>query len=208
MQFDLALHSPQARLLSVEKGGLLDSHIRESFWRSPEIRDNVAVGAINVALAPESARQSEQFAVVSIGFTGDVIGCSAALQIENLVFVDAEGRGALAQVEPIHLDLEALVQPSRDRLLQNYPNPFNPETWIPFQLAREANVQIQVYDASGRLVRTLDVGHRPAGLYAGRSRAAYWDGANDIGERVASGVYFYAIQAGDYHDVRRMVILK
>jgi hypothetical protein len=88
------------------------------------------------------------------------------------------------------------------------PNPFNPDTWIPFKLAADANVEIEIYDVTGRLVRRLDLGYRPAGSYWDRSRSAYWDGRNEAGESVASGIYFYRMTAGDFSAIRRMVILK
>ena len=83
------------------------------------------------------------------------------------------------------------MRPRETALLSNYPNPFNPETWIPYQLAESTDVSISVYSADGQLVRTLALGHQPVGLYESRSRAAYWDGRNTLGESVASGVYFY-----------------
>ena len=91
-----------------------------------------------------------------------------------------------------------LLIPEKTALLANYPNPFNPETWIPYQLATAADVQIRIYATNGILVRNLDVGHQPAGIYQQRSRAAYWDGRNQLGEPVASGVYFYTFTAGDF----------
>ena len=90
------------------------------------------------------------------------------------------------------------VPPDKTALLPNYPNPFNPETWIPYQLAEAAEVTFHIYAANGVLVRTLDFGHQPAGIYQYRSRAAYWDGKNEVGEPVASGVYFYTLTAGDF----------
>ena len=93
-------------------------------------------------------------------------------------------------------------------LAQNYPNPFNPETWIPYQLSDPTDVFIQIYDNSGRLVRTLEVGLKEAGVYQTRSRAAYWNGKNEMGERVASGIYFYTLQTPEFSTTRRMVILK
>jgi hypothetical protein len=98
--------------------------------------------------------------------------------------------------------------PAVTTALPNFPNPFNPETWIPFDLAERSDVVVRVYGIGGALVRTLDLGRLPAGSYADRSRAAYWDGRNDAGEPVAGGVYHYEIRAGDYRATRRMVILK
>ena len=98
--------------------------------------------------------------------------------------------------------------PKETVLLANYPNPFNPETWIPYRLAEDAFVTLTIYDRSGQVVRTLDVGYQVAGVYERRSKAIYWDGGNEVGEPVASGVYFYHLSAGDYSATRKMVILK
>ena len=98
--------------------------------------------------------------------------------------------------------------PAKTQLLRNYPNPFNPETWIPYRLAEDAFVVLTIYDGSGRVVRTLDVGHQTAGVYESRSKAVYWDGRNEVGEQVASGLYFYTLTAGDFSATRKTVILK
>ncbi|MBM3239149.1 T9SS type A sorting domain-containing protein [Candidatus Poribacteria bacterium] len=98
--------------------------------------------------------------------------------------------------------------PKYSKLLQNWPNPFNPETWIPFQLSKDADVTLTIYDIQGRLVRRLDVGYIPAGIYSTKHNAIYWNGTNDSGERVSSGIYFYHIQAGKFSASRKMVILK
>ena len=100
------------------------------------------------------------------------------------------------------------ILPETTVLLANYPNPFNPETWIPYQLANASTVQITIYDTKGIIVRTLDLGHQAAGYYTHRSSAAYWDGRNDLGEPVASGVYFYQLQTDNNSHLRKMVILK
>ena len=100
------------------------------------------------------------------------------------------------------------LTPTETELLANYPNPFNPETWIPYRLAEDAFVTLTIYDGAGQVVRTIDVGHRTAAAYENRSQAIYWDGKNEIGEQVASGVYFYTLSAGDYSATRKMVILK
>ena len=94
------------------------------------------------------------------------------------------------------------------RLLPNYPNPFNPETWIPYQLADAADVSIKIYDVGGRLVRTIPIGFKPVGYYLTRQRAAYWDGRNETGESVSSGVYFLQFLAGDFTTSQRVVIVK
>ena len=106
------------------------------------------------------------------------------------------------------LQSPAGTAPEETNLLSNYPNPFNPETWIPYQLATDTNVQILIYDTRGTIVRRLELGYQPRGYYTGRSRAAYWDGRNGLGEPVASGIYFYQLQADEVSLMRKMVIRK
>ena len=104
--------------------------------------------------------------------------------------------------------LLALLIPKETALLANYPNPFNPETWIPYELANSADVSVRIYSVNGSLVRRLSLGHQATGMYQSRSRAAYWDGKNEFGESVASGVYFYTLIAGDFTATRKMLIRK
>ena len=103
--------------------------------------------------------------------------------------------------------LIALI-PKETTLLANYPNPFNPETWIPYQLSKPAEVTLHIYSVNGALVRTLALGYQPAGIYQTRSRATYWDGRNSLGETVASGIYFYTLTAGNFTATRKMLIMK
>jgi flagellar hook assembly protein FlgD len=91
---------------------------------------------------------------------------------------------------------------------QNFPNPFNPETWIPYQLKDESEVTVQIYDISGRLVRTMNLGHQSPGVYVTRKEAAHWDGRNNAGELMASGLYFYTLKTKSYTQTKRMLLLK
>jgi hypothetical protein len=100
------------------------------------------------------------------------------------------------------------VEPERNLLLQNYPNPFNPETWIPFKLKNEGNVKVRIFSLSGELVRELDLGYKPVGVYISPNKAAYWDGKDHHGVSVASGVYIYSINAAEFQAVRKMIIKK
>ena len=104
--------------------------------------------------------------------------------------------------------LLASLTPKETALLPNYPNPFNPETWIPYQLAAPADVTVSIHAADGKLVRTLALGHQLVGIYESRSRAAYWDGCNELSEPVASGVYFYTLTAGEFTATRKLSIKK
>ena len=98
--------------------------------------------------------------------------------------------------------------PEETALLSNYPNPFNPETWIPYQLSKSAGVSITIYGMQGTVIRKLELGQKPAGYYIDRKRAAYWDGRNALGEKVAAGVYFITFKAGDYTATRKILIRK
>ena len=121
-----------------------------------------------------------------------------------------EDDGSLAFKEGIE-NLQALLAsliPEETALFANYPNPFNPETWIPYQLAESADVTLTIYDMKGEMVRRLALGHQAAGMYQSRSRAAYWDGRNQLGEPLASGLYFYTLMAGEFTATRRLLILK
>lgn len=136
-------------------------------------------------LTPEAVRQAIEF--LHIADDGSVVYRDAiAILRELLVF----------------------ITPENTQLLANYPNPFNPETWIPYQLSGPATVTVSIYDMKGALIRILTIGHQPAGYYANRSRAAYWDGRNNLGEPVASGVYFYTLTAGDFTATRKLLIRK
>jgi len=98
--------------------------------------------------------------------------------------------------------------PLETKLYPNYPNPFNPETWIPYQLAEDTEVKIRVYDVSGHLVRTVFSGHQAVGYYLSRNQAAYWDGRNEVGERVAGGVYIYELKTDTFQQTGRFVLIK
>ncbi len=104
--------------------------------------------------------------------------------------------------------LLTLLLPEETALLPNYPNPFNPETWMPYQLAKDAEVNIYIHASNGQLIRTLQLGHKIAGIYNNPDRAAHWDGKNEIGEPVASGIYYYTLTVGSLTETRRMVIRK
>ena len=98
--------------------------------------------------------------------------------------------------------------PTKTVLLPNYPNPFNPETWIPYQLSKSAQVTLTIYNVKGERVRQFALGHQSAGSYRSKSRAIHWDGRNQFGEKVATGVYFYQFTAGSFTATRRMLIIK
>ena len=154
---------------------------------------------------------------VAQGIAGSPAAPAAGAKSVDAAMIEAwiaharlEDDGSLAFKQGIEnlQNLLASLIPEETALLHNYPNPFNPETWIPYQLAHAADVTLTIYDTKGVLVRQLDLGYQQAGYYTDRTRAAYWDGRNHLGEAVGSGVYFYHLRAGDYSTIRKMVILK
>ena len=126
----------------------------------------------------------------------------------DMAYAQNDGSVIFAQGIAMLERLLALIIPDKTVLRANYPNPFNPETWIPYHLASETEVRISIYDLRGVLVRQFNLGHQKEGYYTNRRKAAYWDGRNEIGEPVSSGIYFYTLTTDDYTGTRRMVILK
>ena len=126
----------------------------------------------------------------------------------DMTHAQNDGSVTFAQGIAMLEKLLALMIPDKTVLRANYPNPFNPETWIPYHLANDTEVQIGIYDIQGVLVRQFNLGYQKAGYYTDRTKAVYWDGRNEIGEPVASGVYFYTLTTDDYTGTRRMVIIK
>ena len=140
----------------------------------------------------------------------EIEGIDAATIAAWIAQARLEDDGSLAFKQGLEMleKLLASLVPEETALLVNYPNPFNPETWIPYQLAIPAAVALTIYDMNGQVVRRLAVGHQRAGIYRTRSRAVYWDGRNQLGESVASGLYFYTLTADNFTATRRMLILK
>ena len=126
----------------------------------------------------------------------------------SLEIIRADGGTDVSGGAPPSVNNHTPQAPDETALFSNYPNPFNPETWIPYHLSNPSQVVITIYDTRGSVIRRLDLGHQREGYYTSRSRAAYWDGRNDMGERVASGMYFYQLEADNISLLRKMVILK
>ena len=198
------------RLLAVvgfEKGDILGEG---SFALDPQMMpgriSNIA--ATQVGDLDSSSLGKSTMVKISFRLKGDLDLALKSVGVHQVVIADQQLRPVPVEVDPsISTDL-ALVVEEKFSLGQNYPNPFNPETWIPYQLATSEEVLVRIYDASGHLVRQVDVGFRNAGSYTSRSTAVYWDGRNEFGEQVASGVYYYTIHAGDFSDTSKMLLLK
>jgi len=134
-------------------------------------------------------------------------GLTAGDHTFSIVGEDMAGNTFASVRRRIHIPAWAVI-PDSSQLLQNYPNPFNPETWIPYRLSESAHVRLSIYNISGRLIRTLELGSQKPGTYTGKERAIYWDGRDENGEAVSSGVYFYHLSAGTFAAVRKMVVTR
>ena len=180
------------------------------------IDDNDLVSLIPILTGMKNLRK------LNLGFNSirDATPLTALVNLKSLTLwanpvTDASLRQLKLQnpgLEILGVDIPAApaapVLPDETALLPNYPNPFNPETWIPYQLAKDADVTVTIYDVRGGVVRRLALGHQAAGFYYGRGRAVHWDGRNALGEKVASGLYFYTFTAGDFTATQKLLIRK
>ena len=159
--------------------------------------------------------------ILVAGALGQTLAAPSLHPVSLAMFTTTDIQGWLAQAHGLDLtdprlqsgirfleQLLSVLVPKETVLLPNYPNPFNPETWIPYRLAEDAFVTVTIYDQRGRVVRRLNIGPQTAAVYESRSKAIYWDGRNEVGDRVASGIYFYTLIAGDFSATRKMLILK
>ena len=135
---------------------------------------------------------------------GNRVAALSSLRFDEVILSNPSG----GRISVSSKSLKPIEKSFHFELSQNYPNPFNPETWIPYHLSAASQVEISIYNSTGKLVRRLEVGWQPAGNYQNKDQAAYWDGKNKFGESVASGVYFYTIRAGKYSDTRKMLLMK
>ena len=207
---EVELHaSPDVRIQGIQFNAtyasdavLHTTHMPGAIYQLPSVAGKgILRRVVGIAGAGSSLSDSEQVAMLVFQqHTG-----SLDLALHDIRLVGREG-GVL------HLPtLRLRENDSRSftfQLLPNYPNPFNPETWIPYELPKQLPVYLRIYDITGRQIRSMDIGSQPAGHYETRERAIHWDGANDSGEAVASGVYLYQLRAGQHVQQRRMIILK
>ncbi len=186
-------------------------HGRVYVWR---VNDGVLLDTLYTVPPPEATlldRQGESsYRINDVAFSDNghyiaaATGKSYAITSRSAyLFIWSQDTTAAPTTTP-----QAETPIAETTLLPNFPNPFNPETWIPYQLAKSSEVTVSIHAADGKLVRTLELGQMPAGAYQDKDRAAYWDGKNEQGESVASGVYFYTLKAGDFSATKKMLIRK
>ena len=190
--------------VTTEDKRMVEEAIMERYQLA-DVDGNGKVDTHDVDIIEEILDGKEPFKVGIINAEADLNGDDEVTAEDKRIVEEAIRHLGAA---PAPASIQVSLPRQETTLLPNYPNPFNPETWIPYQLATPADVSITIYAADGKLVRSLDLGHQSVGMYQHRNRAAHWDGKNDIGESVASGVYFYTFKAGDFSATRKMLILK
>ena len=197
--FQLDLSYEGLELVSFELGDLLG----EAYLREPELSPGRVIGLASVSIG--GALPKAEGSLVRFNFK--LKSREARFRVLRLKLADPTGRPIRAEHRP-EFKLEELLVPRATALLQNYPNPFNGETWLPFKLGEEGEVVFEIYDLKGRLIRRLDLGRLGPGCYLSKGRAARWDGRDELGVEVASGVYFCKARLGSMTFVRKLILLK
>jgi len=218
-QTDIVFDPAVLKANSVAEGDYLKQNDGETFFQEGSIENGDGkITDIQALQLSKGASMSRHGTLLSIDFTVLKDG-ESRLGVENFLAGDRRGEKMKLHVPLPEMTIVVGVPPASPMwktdvipevtaLLANYPNPFNPETYIPYQLSETAAVILKIYTADGRFIRKLDLGVQAPGIYTNRSRAAYWDGKNAVGESVASGVYFYTFTAGDFTATRKMLIRK
>jgi hypothetical protein len=174
---------------------------------------NILPDSILISLAVLSGSFDGPGKILGIILTAGGHVTTAQVSIERSSLHNSEGEeiphrtiGAEIEIDcPTSADGEdeGSQKPSAYALGQNYPNPYNPLTQISFQLSQAGVVSLRIYNVQGQLVRTLVNEYKSAGTYS-----ISWNGKNDLGMEVSSGIYFYRIQAGNFTETKRMVLIK
>jgi hypothetical protein len=191
----------------VEKTSAVDKSGNEAADKIPPPVEKLLIGQKE---SPEPEKERPEPKVVDNlpkppkGTVGPAVVEHAEAQLDR----DNLQQQRIAEVESPKFQNQQDVLPSCPQLYQNYPNPFNPETWIPYSLSKESNVIIKIYNIDGQMIRMLDLGHKLPAFYVKQGQAAYWDGQDNRGDNVVSGVYFYVFQAGNFTAIRKMLLIR
>jgi sugar lactone lactonase YvrE len=179
----------------------------------------VADGGVNAVFRVDPVTGDRTIVSNATTGSGPALGSPGAITVaaDGGLLVVSDGIAGVFRIDPVTGDRMfvsggttavkdnsgRLEIPQDYALSQNYPNPFNPSTVISFQLPVSNEVELAVYNSSGQIVRTLSQGQMASGTHS-----VAWDGTNDTGARVASGVYLYALKAGEVTLQRKLVLMK
>ena len=206
-QFDLGFDPTALELLTVTASPLLKQDGTHTYWTVSE--QDAFISAIHVRKSAKRGIDANGTLATIVFRVKDIASSKDnPLRLTNTKLADSNAQLIPINIRGINLSLRLLFIPEKSLLAQNYPNPFNPETWIPYQLAKDTTVTISIYNTKGQLIRMLHPGNKEAGIYMTKARAAYWNGKDSFGQSVASGVYYYFLRAGEFTATRKMVILK
>ena len=163
------------------------------------------VGAVEAAVDAGAALRLNEVAFCpgggQVSFTDPVVGIAPGASLRYSYGLTRDGR-EVARSGEITIAY-AGATPAAFALRQNYPNPFNPVTTIVFDLPRPGAVTLRIYDLNGRLIRTLVDGELPAATHQRQ-----WDGTNDQGRPVPSGMYYCGLESPSSLAMRKMTLLK
>ena len=198
--------APQVSHISPADGAVLDTSLPEFVVRVTDNGSGVNLSSLSLLIDGQTVKTNKKYRDELVVLTLER-GLAEGAHTFSIMAEDLAGNPFAAVKRTIHVPMWAVI-PDSSQLLQNYPNPFNPETWIPYKLSQSAYVELRLYNASGQLVRTLELGYQKPGTYTDKERAIYWDGKNGNAEPVSSGVYFYHLSAGRFSSVRKMAIAR
>lgn len=169
------------------------------------IADNIKEpGALRISFLNSEEFKNNKLADIKFEIISDNI---SHLVLKNVDLYQSDSQPI--NVKKIDGIFKSWALPAKENaLLQNFPNPFNPDTWIPFQLKEDGNVLIRIYSISGELVREINLGYKPAGIYISKDRSVYWDGRDKFGMPVASGIYFYNLKVNDFSETKKLIVIK
>jgi hypothetical protein len=162
------------------------------------VKYEAADGELRILVLPTMGSENIENSRVSAG-TGEILSIAThGIGTVELVRVEA----ATFMGGTLDATVEAKVLPTAYALHQNYPNPFNPSTSLAIDFPNASEYTLTIYNIAGQVVKTF-AGQAEAGTYT-----ITWDGHDNRGSQVASGVYFYSVEAGEFADVRKMVLMK
>lgn len=208
-QFDVLFDPQTLEFAEIQEGDLLRHGGTSTFFQPP--RNHASVGRLTNTMAtrvstPEGV--GGQGTLASFRFLARESSSDSLVQLANIRLADTQGNRLPVRLEMGSVHETIPHNSDSSGLLQNFPNPFNPDTWIPYQLKEAGDVTVNIYTATGQLVRGFSLGHQPAGSYTTQERAVHWDGRDDVGQPMSSGVYFYRLEAPGLTQTRKMILKK